>query len=122
MTDDRTREFLSTLAQCLQVDGFQADTVTREAVEPYTDGDWSEDTYRVVLEHVRAIMRAEPKVFDHEMLTSLVAVLQDEGLTADTLTYTDVTAYTPADASEADEQAMTEAIRTAMRAAEAIRR
>jgi hypothetical protein len=121
MTDDRTREFLSTLAQCLHADG-KADTVTREAIEPYTDGDWSEDTYSATLEAVRAIMRADRKVFDCEMLTSLVAALRDEGLTADTLTSSDVTGYTPAGTSEDEERALTEQIRALMRQAEALHR
>jgi hypothetical protein len=121
MTDDRTREFMRTLAQCLQADGFGPDTLTPEAVAPYSDGNWSEDTYRVVLEHVRAIMRAEPKVFDHGMLTSLADVLHDEGLTADTLTCVDVNAYTPGGTSEDEERVLTEQIRALMREAEAVR-
>jgi hypothetical protein len=120
-TDDRTKQFIRTLADCLRQDGFGADTITREAVEPYTDGNWSEDTYRVVLEQVRTIMRAEPKVFDHGMLTSLVDALREEGVTADTLTCADVNAYTPGGTSEDEERALTEQVRALMREAEAVR-
>jgi len=98
-----THMFLVTLAECLRADGFAA------------------DVYRLVAEQVRAIMRAAPNVFDHEMLAPLVAVLRDEGVTSSTLTSTDVIGYTPAGTSDDEERALTEQIRALMREAEAQR-
>jgi hypothetical protein len=114
MEDDD--HILMAMPAALRADGWDDTTVTLDEVREY-----AEHADESMLARVRSAMRAIPprEIFDGQMMASLVAALQYEGVTADGLSPTDIDGYVPFGTTDDEARRSLDNVRVLLREAEA---